>query len=183
MQLRVVVIDDFMDLPEVQLVPLQPLQRPFQLLYRYFLVTTMGAYLGHEEDFVAPSGERAGQPVLGLAGVILPPGVEEVDSIVDGLVDDVHDLFDRVGIAQVVPAQAQRQDLHAGFAQRASGNHILTVSESFGTPLAALGPGEEFPKAPVRFTPSGFEPLPRGSSAGGTGDGAFCSAGGGTPAV
>ena len=49
----IVVVDDFVDLPEIEMIGLQPAQRFFQLLHGDVFAAAVGADLGHEERLVA----------------------------------------------------------------------------------------------------------------------------------
>src|SRR4029077_3270818 len=50
MQVRVILVDDFVNLPEVQMVGSQPLQRFLELLHGDLLVAPVCANFGHQKD-------------------------------------------------------------------------------------------------------------------------------------
>jgi hypothetical protein len=107
-QLGVVVKADAVDLPEVEVVGLQPAQRLVEHLQRQGGAAAVGADLGHEEGLVAPALEASAEPVLGAAVPILPAVVEKGDAGIDGFLDKPDGLLDRLEVAEVVAAAPQR---------------------------------------------------------------------------
>ena len=55
MQVRVVLVDDLVNLPQVQMVGAQSLKGLLQLLHGDVLIPAMRANLAHQENFIAPS--------------------------------------------------------------------------------------------------------------------------------
>ena len=108
--LGVVVVDALVDLPQVEVVGLQALQRLFELPQAHLLVAAVGADLGHQEDLVAPPLESLAHPLLALAVVVLPGVVEEVHAGVDGLVNDGDGFLEGGSVAQAVAAHADDRD-------------------------------------------------------------------------
>ena len=78
---------DAVDLPEVDVVGLQPAQALFEHLRGERGVAAVGADLGHQEGLVAPALEALAQPVFGLAPAVLPAAVIEGDAAVESRVD------------------------------------------------------------------------------------------------
>ena len=76
-QVRVVVVDAFMHLPEVEAVGVQPPQRLFELAHRLALAASVRAHLGHQEDAVAPIAYRLAHHHFRTAVVVLPRVVHE----------------------------------------------------------------------------------------------------------
>ena len=85
-QVRIVVVDHFVDLPHVEMIGLQAAQRLLQLLHGHIFAAAVRADLGHQDGAVALALQRLAQPLLALAVVVIPGVVEEVDAGVDGLV-------------------------------------------------------------------------------------------------
>jgi hypothetical protein len=135
-ELRVVVEDDAMDLPDVEVVRTKSAQRLLEHLHGKSPVAAVGAYLGHQDDLVAPPARRqsAPQPFLAAAVVVLPAVVEEVDPAVDPLSDDLVSQPELHGVAQMMPALGQRRDLEPRLAERAArdGGHIHSGRSCWG---------------------------------------------------
>src|ERR1051325_1995899 len=55
---RIVVVYALVDLPEVEMIGLQPAQRRFELAHRLAAAPAMGADFGHQEHAVAAVGDR-----------------------------------------------------------------------------------------------------------------------------
>jgi hypothetical protein len=121
-ELRVVVEDDAMDLPDVEVVRTKSAQRLLEHL--------------HGKSPVAPPARRqsAPQPFLAAAVVVLPAVVEEVDPAVDPLSDDLVSQPELHGVAQMMPALGQRRDLEPRLAERAArdGGHIHSGRSCWG---------------------------------------------------
>ena len=66
MTLRVVVVDAFVDLPQVQVVGLQAAERLFELPHRLAFVTAVRTYLRHEKDAIPPIYEALAHDLFGL---------------------------------------------------------------------------------------------------------------------
>ena len=79
-----------MDLPKVQVIGLQAVQRFVEHAQRQRLVAAMGTYLSHQEHAVAYSFQAGAHPVFGLAAVILPTIVEESNASIYGLPDQAY---------------------------------------------------------------------------------------------
>ena len=90
MEVRIIVVDDFVHLPQIKVVCLQPPQRLLQLLHRDLAVASVGTHFRHQEHFVAPAAERLAHPFFAPAVVVFP-GVERQASI-DGFMHDAHRL-------------------------------------------------------------------------------------------
>ena len=97
-----------MDLPEIEVVGSQPFQRLVQLPHRHARVAAVRADLGHEEDALAPVGDRPAHANFTLALVVLPGVVHEGDARVDGRVNDLHGLTGRRDEPEVIAAQSER---------------------------------------------------------------------------
>jgi hypothetical protein len=121
-ELRVVVEDDAVDLPHVEVVRTKSAQRLLEHLHGEGPVAAVRAYLGHQDDLVAPPARRqsAAQPFFAAAVVVLPAVVEEVDPAVDPLSDELVGQPELDGVAEMMPALGERRDLEARLAQRAA---------------------------------------------------------------
>ena len=114
MQVRVVFIDDLVNLPEIQVVCPQPLQRFLELLHCDLFASPVSADLGHQEDFVAPALQGAPHPVLAAVVVVLPGVVEESHACVHRLLNYAHCIIEGAKSSKVVSAESDNRDLFAG---------------------------------------------------------------------
>ena len=128
--LGVVVVDALVDLPQVEMVGLQTLERLVELAHGYRLVAAVRAHLGHEEDPVAPAFESLAHPVFTLAVVVFPGIIEEIHARVDRLVDDGDGFLQGRGTAQAVAADAD------------DGKRLLGPAERFMRDLVGAGIGK-----------------------------------------
>ena len=103
----VVVVDDLVELPEVEVVGLEPAEAVLQV--RLGLLGGPAADLGHEEDLVAaaPLGQGLAHPLLGDAVVVVPAVVHEGDAFVDGPLDQPEALLLILVPGAVVAAEAR----------------------------------------------------------------------------
>ena len=92
--IRVVGPGHLVDLPEIEVVGLQPAQALLQLDHRVRRRAVVGAVLGHQEDLVAVAilRQRHAHAPLRLVVVVLPGVVHEGDAVVDGGVDEADGL-------------------------------------------------------------------------------------------
>ena len=116
---RVVIVDDFVDLPDVQMIRAQSYERLFELAHGDFFIAAVGAELGHQDDFVAAAHERFAHALFAEALMVFPGVVEEVDAAIDGFVDDARAGGVVFGGADVIAADADDGGLQAGLAERA----------------------------------------------------------------
>ena len=105
---RIGVVDALMDLPEIEVVGSQPFQRLVQLSHRHARVPAVRADLGHEEDALAPIGDRPTHANFTFPLVVFPGVVHKGDARVDGRVNDLHCLTGRRDETEVVAAQSER---------------------------------------------------------------------------
>ena len=118
----VVVVDDLVELPEVEMIGAEPAQAVFQV--RLGVLGGPAAALGHEEDLVAavPLRDRLAHALFGAAVVIVPGVVEEGDSLVDRPLDQADAVVFVWMDAAVVASQADHRDGLAGSSERPQGN-------------------------------------------------------------
>ena len=90
--LGVVVVIDFVELPEVDAIGAQPAQAVLEALERARVVAV--AVLGHEEDLLAPSvhGQGSSHQLLGPSVVVVPGVVEERDPLVESRMHEARGL-------------------------------------------------------------------------------------------
>ena len=93
MKIGIVVVDAFMNLPEIEPICAQPAQRIFQHPHRDPTISAVRADLRHQKDAIAAADESAPHPLFGTAIVVFPGVVEEVDAGVDRFVRDALRLF------------------------------------------------------------------------------------------
>jgi hypothetical protein len=123
-QRRVVVEAHVVDLPQVQVVSLQPPQGLVEHLHRQPGAAAVRADLRHQEHLVALAAQRPAEPVLGAAVPVLPAVVEERDAGVDGLVDGPDGLLHGLVVAEVVAAHPQRRHFDIVPAELAQGDRF-----------------------------------------------------------
>jgi hypothetical protein len=116
-QFWIVKVDTLVNLPQVQMVRAQALERFFQLLHRYLFVTPVGTHFGHQEDFVAAALQGAAHPVFAPMIVVFPGIVAEVDPGIHGFVDDGDGFFQRTRRAEIEAAEADNTHIDARFAE------------------------------------------------------------------
>src|SRR5690606_58662 len=121
--LRVVIPDDLVDLPEVEIVGPEPLQALLELLHRVLGPAVVRTVLRHQECPlpVALLGERLAHATLGLPTAVLPGVVQKGDTAVDRLVDDP-DRFILLGTGEVGTADSEDGDVDTCPAERSNGN-------------------------------------------------------------
>ena len=119
-QLGIVVEGDAVDLPQVEMIGLQPAQRLFQHLHGEASVAAVRADLGHQEDFVAAALQALAHPVFGFAAVVFPAVVEERDAAVDGLLNESNGGGDVGSVAEVMAAEAECRNTEHRACQTAS---------------------------------------------------------------
>src|SRR5580658_4074915 len=84
----------------------------------------MGADLRHQEHFVAaPVPERPAQDRLSLAVVVLPGVVEEANTCIYGLMNELHRFIQGWYIAEVMTTHADSRDVFTG-ASKFAINHV-----------------------------------------------------------
>src|ERR1700756_1922630 len=96
-----------------------------QLLHGDGFIAAVRAHLGHKHDFVPLAHKRATEPLFTFTAVIIPGAVEEIDTCVDGLRDDVVCVLEGFGGAEMIAAYANCRHLHSGFTKRAAWNLAL----------------------------------------------------------
>jgi len=106
----IILKNDAVNLPEIEVVGLQPPQRLLELPHRSPGIAAVRADLGHQEHAVATILDRLPHPHLALAVVILPRVVEERDAGIDRGVHDLDGFAFGADLADVVPAERQRRD-------------------------------------------------------------------------
>ncbi len=109
-QIRIVVVDHFVDLPQVEVIGLQPAQRVVQLLERDLFAAAVRADFRHHERAIALSAQRASQALLAHPVVVLPRVVEEVDPVVERFRNDAPGLRLVHHVAERRAADADRRD-------------------------------------------------------------------------
>jgi hypothetical protein len=124
---------DFVELPEVQIVGLQPPQAVFQMLLGAPVVAV--AALGHEKHLLpaAAVGQCLAHHLFAAPVVIIPSVIKEGHPFVDGFVHDP-DRLGFLGQADMVAADSHDRDLFVGTPQpsrRNAGPVVLLHTERF----------------------------------------------------
>ncbi len=136
---------DSVNLPEVDVIGLQPAQALFEHLSGECAVAAMRADLGHQEGLVTPSFEAFAEPVLGLAAAILPATVIKDDAAVQSRMDKFDCGLFVLGYTDMMSARTESRDLNIGLAETperdtAFGFHIAPMHDRdhfVGTTAAA----------------------------------------------
>src|SRR6185503_12108789 len=134
---RIVVVHALVNLPEVEVIGLQPAQRLFELPHRLAPVAAVRTHLRHQEDLVPAAGERLAHDFLRLAVVVFPRVVHERDAGVDRGPDDA-DAFALGCFRDVIAAESERRDEDARRAKRPTWN--LHETSPCRCAEATLGP-------------------------------------------
>ena len=120
---RVLHADDLVELQQVDVIGLQPLQRLVELPRGALLAPAVD--LGHQKGFLPVAvAQRLAHPDLALAVVVVPAVVEEVEALVESGADDPDALLLVGLLADVGAAQAHHGDFLAGAPQGAVGNSL-----------------------------------------------------------
>jgi len=119
-ELRVVVVDDAVDLPQVEVIGPEPSKRLLEHAEGELAAAPVRADLRHQENLVAPPLERLAQPVLGLAVVVLPAVVEERDAGIDRLRGRGGPRRRRSGGREMVAADTDGRHVDAGTTERSA---------------------------------------------------------------
>ena len=93
-----------MNLPEIKMIGLQPVERLLEHPQRKVFVAPMGADLSHQKNLIAFALEGAAQPDFGLSAMILPAVIEECDAAVDRSRHNFFGCFLIGGIAKMMAA-------------------------------------------------------------------------------
>ena len=157
-QLGIVVVDDAVDLPHVQVIGLQPPQRLLEHRKGEPPAPAVRADLGHEDDLVPPTPECPPEQVFRLAVVIFPGVVEEGDAGIHRLVDEADRLVRGGEIAEVVTAHTQGRHLGARTTQRSPGDIAGAGVVGTGVGDAEPHPGTEHSGGAHELPPGGVPP-------------------------
>lgn len=116
-QLGVIVEDDLVNLPDIEMIGLQPVERCLQHAHRSFWTRVRGEG-AHHDDVVSFAFEGDAELLFAEAFVKLPGIVEDVDAVVDGFANHiVHLSLVRNG-AEMEAAHAEDGTLEAGTPKR-----------------------------------------------------------------
>ena len=118
-------INDFVDLPNVEVIRLQSAQRILELAHGNVLAASVRARLGHQDDLLAHTRESDTHALLRAAIVIIPGVIEEVYARVHGFADNARALILRGCEAEMPAADSQRGNLDACAAHRPMRNGTL----------------------------------------------------------
>jgi len=83
-QFGVIVVDNLVNLPDIEMIGLQTGQRRIQHAHRNVLIGAMRADGAHDDDFVSFAFKGDAKLLFAEASVKLPGIVEDVDAVVDG---------------------------------------------------------------------------------------------------
>src|SRR5580700_1523172 len=109
------------NLPKVQVISLQSVERLLEHLHGQGSVPPVRAHFRHQERFVPAAPQRLAHPIFTFSAMVFPTVVEKRDPVIHGFVNDPYGSLLVLRISQVVSAQSQRGNLHivlAEFSQR-----------------------------------------------------------------
>jgi hypothetical protein len=113
-EVRVVLEDHAVSLPEVEVVGLQAVERLLEHLQSQRPIAAMRANPGHQENLVAFAAKRGAHPAFRLAAVVFPAVVKEGYAAIDGRVRDADGGLLVVGRAQVMSTEAKGRNADIG---------------------------------------------------------------------
>ena len=121
--LGIVLPDNLMDLPEIEVVGLQALQAVLEFEHRVRGYPIVGAILGHQERLLSVAVLREGlaHPHFTGARVVFPRVIEEIGAGIDRLLNDL-DALGLIAQADVRSANSENADVLARFTKWSSGN-------------------------------------------------------------
>ncbi len=132
-KIGIVIVNHRVDLPKIQTIRSQPLQRLLEHLHGDGGVAAVRADLGHQKHFVAVAApQRLAHPFFGSVIVVLPGVIEEIDAAVDRLMHDRGRLLEGCGGAKVMPSQAEHRDLIGMPAEFPAWNRLLLSAYRHG---------------------------------------------------
>src|SRR5258708_4793903 len=111
-----------MDLPDIQIICLEALERFLQHPYGDLFPSAVRAYLRHDDRLLPPALQRLAQPHFAGAVVIIPGIIEKVDARIQSGVNDRRRRLLRFRRAQMVAPDAESRNLYACPAERPLGN-------------------------------------------------------------
>jgi transcription elongation factor GreA len=129
-QVGIVVPTNAVDLPEVEVIGLQPSQGLLQHFCRQPSFPAVSADFRHEKDLVAATFEALAHPVFGLATMVFPAVVEEGDAAIDGFLDDANRGGDIGSVAEVVSAETECRDTDIVTAERLHWDGVVAHEHS-----------------------------------------------------
>ena len=111
-QFRIVLEHDTVNLPQIQMIRLQPRQRLLEHLHRQAAIAPMRADLRHQKNLVALPLQRRAHPSFGFSAVIFPAVIEKGHASIDRPMHNVDRGFLVRCLADVMPTQPQRRNFH-----------------------------------------------------------------------
>jgi hypothetical protein len=125
MPFGIVLVRALMDLPQIEVVGVQPSKRLLELALRHVGVSTVRADLRHQEHTLPAVLNGPAHPAFAFAVVVFPGVVKKVHAGVDRRVDDADRLLDRFDHAKVIAAETDDRDEFGVAAESAMWNLLL----------------------------------------------------------
>src|SRR6202044_1560170 len=135
-QRGVIVVDDLMNLPDVEVIGAQTGKRRIQHAHRNVLIGTMRTDGAHHDDFVSFAFEGDAKLLFAEASMKLPCIVEDVDAVVDGFGNHSIHLGLISNGAEMEATHAQDGTFKAGATQRT----FLRLEAAQGSLIAGFDP-------------------------------------------
>jgi hypothetical protein len=117
----IVIVNDLVDLPHVEVVGLEAGERLLKHLHGNILLAAMCTNLGHDDRLVAFTLECGAHPLFAHAPVILPRVVKEVDAVIDCLGDHLVDFQLTGGGTEVIAAHSDDRHVEISASHRPLG--------------------------------------------------------------
>src|SRR6202022_15112 len=117
-QFGVIVVDDLVNLPDIEMISLQTGKRRIQHAHRNVLIGAMRADGAHDDDVISFAFEGYAKLLFAEASVKLPGIVEDVDAVVDGFGNHIVHLGLISDGAEMEAPHAQDGTFEAGRTQR-----------------------------------------------------------------
>ena len=114
----VIVVDDLVNLPDIQMIGMQTGKRRIEHAHRNVLIGTMRTDGAHHDDFVSFALEGDAKLLFAEASMKLPGIVKDVDAVVDGFGNDIVHLSLISNGAEMEAPHAQDGTFKAGATQR-----------------------------------------------------------------
>src|SRR5258708_2871618 len=116
-QFRIIVVDDLVNLPHIEVIGLQTNKRRFQHAHGKVLLAAMRADAAHNDGLVSPSLESNAKTLFTETAEIFPCIVKDVDAVVDRSGNHVVDFSLISDGGKMEAAHAQNRTFQAGLAQ------------------------------------------------------------------
>ena len=144
-QVGIVLKNDTVDLPKIQMIRLQTTERFLKHSHGNGFVAAVRTYFRHKKNAIAFSFESRSEPLFRLPPVILPAIVEKCDAAVQRFVHDLRGDLLVVGITEVMAATGYSRNGNAGASKVAHRHFTAAVWHYIEDPTG----GDTFRDSPL----------------------------------